>query len=152
MPLSIAPERNPIMSDKSNIMRDRQLAVRREIDRRGIALKAIAFDSGLGMSVLLSYFPNPDGVRTPAVIPMSAVFSLIEGEALPLDLLSLLLPAGFMLVAVSEEHDFHEVTGWMQDFLATKASYHRPDSENAEAIGPQEAEALGCKLAGRIGR
>ena len=35
------------MRDESSIVRDLQLTIRRELDRRGLPLKAISFDSGI---------------------------------------------------------------------------------------------------------
>ena len=69
------------MLDESMILRDRQRTIRREMDRRGIHLKQVSFDSRIGMSTLLNYFPG--GEREPAVIPTSAQHALIESKAHP---------------------------------------------------------------------
>jgi hypothetical protein len=53
------------MADAVKIVRQRQLAIRREMDRRGIALKQVEFDSGIPYATLLSYFPL-EGSREPA--------------------------------------------------------------------------------------
>lgn len=129
------------MPDKTIIMRDLQMAVRREMDRRSIALKVVALDSGLGLSAVTSYFPKPGGKRLPAVIPMSVVWLFVDTKALPLDLLSLLLPDGISLIETGEV-DHHEAAAQMQDFLTTKAAYHRPESEDGCDLGPNECADL----------
>ncbi|BAK66860.1 hypothetical protein SLG_21850 [Sphingobium sp. SYK-6] len=133
------------MRDTADIMRERQRAIRREIDRRGIALKAIEFDAGISNSTLLSYFPGGDA--QPAVIPMSAVFRLIEGKALPLDLISMLLPVGFLLVRVPEEVDFDEIDAHCRAFVKTKAETHREDSPDRRDIAPCERDTLNGQVA-----
>jgi hypothetical protein len=133
------------MRDADEIMRERQLAVRRQIDERSIALKAIAFDAKLPLPTLLSYFPGGEG-RKAAVMPMSAVFAMIEGNALPLDLISMLLPNGALVVRVPEEIDHDAVCDAMQAYLNEKARAHRVESECGPAIGPNEHAKL-TKLA-----
>src|SRR6478752_2611243 len=113
----IAVRENTIMRDVDSIMRERQLAVRRQIDARGIALKAVAFDADLPLPTVLSYFPGGEG-RKPAVIPMSAVYAIAEGKALPDDLISMLLPNGAIVVRVPEEIDHNRVCEAFQDYLA----------------------------------
>ncbi|MBO9580310.1 MAG: hypothetical protein J7498_05415 [Sphingobium sp.] len=129
------------MRDVDDIMRERQLAVRREIDRRGIAIKAIAFDAGISRETLLSYFPGGEN-RKPAVIPTSVVFAIIEGNALPLELVSMLLPDGAMVVRVPEEIDHDVLCEAMQAYLEEKARAHRLDSPMGPAIAPCEHDKL----------
>jgi len=130
-----------IMRDNNEIVRQRQSAIRRELDRRGIALKAVSFDSGLSYSTLLSYLPQEGGDK-PAMMPMSAVYALAESRAIPDDLLSLLLPAGCMIVRAPEEIDHDEIEGACRDYLATKGKAHHPESEAGREIGPTEAAEL----------
>ena len=59
-----------ILSAISKIVRDRQCAIRRELDRRGVSLKVVSFDSGIPYSTLLSYFPA-DHDKQPAMMPAS---------------------------------------------------------------------------------
>lgn len=134
------------MRDVVKIVRDRQLAVRREIERRGIALKVIEFDSGIKHSTLLSYFPNAKDA-VPVAIPWAALFQLIEGKALPLDLIGLLMPAGVALVAVPEGVDHDAACEGMQAYIAEKERAHRPDSPAGREIAPCEDEALRVHLA-----
>lgn len=134
------------MRDVDDIMRERQLAVRRQIDVRGIALKAIAFDAGLSLHTVLSYFPGGEG-RKAAVIPMSAVFAIIDGKALPMDLVSMLLPNGAIVVRVPEDVDHDALCDAMQEYLVEKHRAHHPDSEMGPAIGPGEHQKLCGKVA-----
>ncbi|QDC37074.1 hypothetical protein [Sphingobium fuliginis] len=133
------------MRDVDDIVRDRQRAMRREIDRRGIALKAVAYDSSIPMTTLLTYFPG--GERDPAVLPATALFKLLAGNALPHDILSLLLPDGEQIVRLPEDIDHDEVEAVARDFLATKGAAHHPDSEAGREIGPKEADTLNEKVA-----
>jgi hypothetical protein len=132
------------MTDATTIIRQRQLAIRRELDRRAVHLKAVSFDSGIPYPTLLSYFPA-EGSRDPAVMPVSALYCLIG--AVPDDLLSLLLPDGRVIVQVPAEVDHDEAANAMQDFLIAKAASHHPESEAGREIGPTEDRALRSKLA-----
>jgi len=129
------------MRDNNEIVRQRQSAIRRELDRRGVALKAVSFDSGLSYSTLLSYLPQEGGDK-PAMMPMSAVYALAESRAIPDDLLSLLLPAGCLIVRAPEEIDYDEFEEGCRAFLATKGKAHHPESEAGREIGPTEAAEL----------
>jgi hypothetical protein len=89
------------MHDESEIVgviRQRQAAMRREMDRRQIAMKVVSQDSGISYSTLLTYFPA-DPLKQPVQIPGSAIFAL-TGH-LPADILSLLLPTGHVIVKAS---------------------------------------------------
>lgn len=131
------------MSDANTIIRQRQLAIRREMDRRGLALKAVSFDSSIPYPTLLSYFPA-EGSREPAVMPVSALYSLIG--AVPDDLLSLLLPDGHAIVRIPADVDHDELAGAMQDYLLTKGQAHREDSPAGPAIADCERETLDRKV------
>jgi len=141
------------MGDNTNIVRvlkDRQQAMRREMDRRGIALKAVSFDSGIGYSTLLSYFPCEDGKADPALMPVSAQYALCG--VVPDDILSLLLPEGRRIVRVSEMLDHDEAAEALQDYLREKERAHRPDSPAGRDIAPCEDNVLRGKFADIPGR
>lgn len=131
------------MSDATMIIRQRQLAMRREMDRRGIALKAVSFDSSVPYATLLSYFPV-EGSRDPAVMPVSALYCLVG--ALPQDVLSLLLPDGHLIVKAPIEIDHDQIAEAMVDYLAEKQRAHHPESEAGPAIGPGEHGKLTTKF------
>jgi hypothetical protein len=133
------------MSDRNTIVRDRQLAIRREMDRRGISLKAVAFDSGIPYPTIISYFPG-ERDRVPATIPGCAIYALCEGLALPADLLSMLLPEGFQIVRVPEGIDHDRIAELAADYLAAKLAAHDPESEAGRDIGPNEDRALTGKV------
>lgn len=135
------------MRDESNIVRERQKLIRREIDRRGISIKAIQLDGGWSdSSTVLSYFPADEKAQ-PAVMSIASFYRLIERKALPLDLLSTLLPNGFTIVRVPENVDHDEISAAVQDYLKTKEDAHRPESEAGREIGPIEDETLRGKVA-----
>lgn len=135
-----------ILNDSSSIvtvLKARQSAMRREMDRRGIAMKAVSFDSGIPYSTLLSYFPEPGG-RDPALMPVSAQYMLCD--AVPDDILSLLLPEGRIIVRAPEELNHDEIADCFVEYLAEKQKAHHPESECGPAIGPGEHKSL-TKLA-----
>lgn len=136
------------MRDVSTIIRERQLAIRRELDRRQIPLKVIAYDSGIPYPTLCSYFPG--GERPPAEMPCSAAFSLCG--VIPDDLLNLLCPEGFAVVRVPSGMDYDELSALCHDFTEAKNRAHHPDSEKGRDIGPTEDAELSCKVIRLRGR
>ena len=129
------------MRDRNEIVRDRQSAIRRELDRRGIALKAVAMDAQISYSTLVSYLPQPGGDK-PVMMPMGVVYALAETKAIPDDLLSLLLPAGVVFVRVPEGIDHDEIAEHCRDFLSAKDKAHHPESEAGRELGPNEKADL----------
>lgn len=129
------------MLDKNTIVRDRQLVIRREMDRRGISLKAVSFDSGIPYATIVSYFPG-ERDREPATLSAAAIFMLCEAKALPLDLLSLVLPEGFQIVRAPEEIDHEALCDLASQYIAEKNRAHHPDSEAGCALGPNERVKL----------
>jgi len=133
------------MYDTAKIMRDRQRVIRREMDRRGISLKAVSFDSGIGYSTIVSYFSN-ERDKEPSAIGMPAVFMLAASNALPLDLLSMLLPEGLQMVRVPEGVDHDEFETIARDYLAAKGKAHHPDSPGGREIADCERDLLDSKV------
>jgi hypothetical protein len=131
-----------IVRDNSTIIRDRQLAIRRELDRRQIPLKIVAYDSGIPYNTLCSYFPG--GERHPAEMPCSAVYSLCG--VLPDDLLNLLCPEGYAVVRVPAGIDFDEISGACRSFIDCKEQAHHPESEAGRDIGPNEHQELAVNV------
>lgn len=132
------------MRDSSTIMRGRQQAIRRELDRRGIALKAVSFDSGIPYSSLLSYFPE-EGGRDPAVLPKSAEWCLFG--AVPDDLMNLLVPDDYAVVRKPKGIDYDQFSADCREFVDTKEKAHHPDSEAGRDLGPNEQNLLDGKVA-----
>lgn len=127
-----------------DVLRARQLVMRREMDRRGIAMKAVSFDSGIPYSTLLSYFPGERNA-VPALMPVSAQYQLCD--AIPDDILSLLLPDGRLIVRVCEGVDHDKVAELMHDYLAEKEKAHHTDSPEGREISDCEDNVLCMKLA-----
>ena len=138
------------MLDVNMIVRERQLAIRREMDRRGISLKAVSLDSGIPYQTIVSYFPG-ERDKVPATLSGSALFQLCQSKALPLDLLSLVLPGGFQIVRAPEEIDHDALCDLAADYVATKHRAHHPESEAGRDIGPGEASVLSGKIVQLVG-
>lgn len=139
-------ELNTIMGDENTIVRDRQRAIRREMDRRGISIKAVQYDGGWGNpSTVLSYFPADAG-KEPAIMSVAALYRLLSTNALPADLLNLLLPDGFAIVHVPSGVDYDEISSLCRDFISAKDKAHHPDSEAGRDIGPSEQQDLDDKV------
>lgn len=133
-----------ILRDADNIVRERQKAIRREMDRRGIHIKAVAMDGGWeNTSTVLSYFPA-DSHAQPAVMSVASLYRLFQ--ALPTDLLSLLLPEGHAIVRVPEGIDHDELASGFQDYLQTKHAAHHPDSPAGRELSDCERQALDAKV------
>ncbi|WP_260581151.1 hypothetical protein [Sphingopyxis sp. PET50] len=126
------------------IIRERQRAMRRELDRRGVAMKVVSQDSGIGYSTLLTYFPA-DQLKQPNQIPASAIFAL--AGAIPDDILSLLLPTGRLIVSVPEEIDHDTFAELARDYIGAKHDAHHVDSPAGREIAPCEDETLNAKAA-----
>jgi hypothetical protein len=130
------------MRDENTIVRERQRFIRREMDRRGIALKQVQLDGGWDTpSTVASYFPA-DPAKEPATMSVASLYRLLTTKALPADLLSLLLPADFAIVRVPEGVDYDEIAEWAETYTAKKLAAHRADSECQEQIGPNESAEL----------
>ena len=134
------------MNDENNIVRDRQKLIRREMERRHIAIKAVQLDAGWETpSTVLSYFPgDPD--KVPATMSVAALYRLLKTNALPVDLLSLLLPDGFQIVRAAEDIDHDELCDWAESYVATKTKAHRADSPLGPEIAPCEKNELDGKV------
>lgn len=130
------------MLRENTIVRERQLAIRRELDRRGISLKVVAYDSGIPYASICSYFPGEKD-KEPATLSAGGLYALCG--VLPADLLSLLLPDGFQVVRVPEGCDHDKLAEIASDYLAAKNASHHPESEAGRDIGPSEQAALDGK-------
>lgn len=140
------------MHDRSkivDIIRGRQSAMRREMDRRGIAMKVVAQDSGIEYATLLTYFPA-DQNKVPTQIPGSAIYAL-TGH-LDADILSLLLPTGHLIVKAPEAINHDEIATAMHEFLQEKERAHHPESEAGREIGPNEDSVLRVKFGNVAGK
>lgn len=140
------------MHDNSTIVhavKERQKAMRRELDRRQMSMKAISMDSGIPYSTLLSYLPA-DQYADPHLMPVSAQYALCG--CVPDDILSLLLPDGRRIVCAPEELDRDELEREFREFLRIKGEAHHPESPAGREISDCEADALDGKVAQIIGK
>jgi hypothetical protein len=75
MPKQIAGEGNTVMADENIIVRDRQKLIRREMDRRGIAIKAVQLDGGWeAPSTVLSWFPADEN-KEPQTMSVAGLYA-----------------------------------------------------------------------------
>jgi hypothetical protein len=128
----------------SDIMKERQLAVSREMDRRGISRKMIAYDAGIKYTAIVTYFPATD--RTPCELPSGALIALGRAESMPDDLINMLLDDGIAFVRVPLGIDYDDISQACRDFIDAKDEFHHPESEAGRDLGPTEQATLGEKV------
>lgn len=133
------------MCDGSQIVKRAQLAIRRQMDRRAISLKAASLDSGIPYNTFASYFPA-DPHADPVQIPGGAINSIIAGNALPADLVSLLLPDGWQIVRAPEAINHDDLCEAVQDYLHEKSKAHHRDSPGGREITDCERDKLNAKV------
>jgi hypothetical protein len=136
-------DENRIMEREAETVRGLQRTIRKQLDQRGHSLKAASFDSGIGYSTLCSYFTNEKDAK-PSALTVAGLRLLLD--ALPADLLSLLLPDGWQIVRAPEGIDHDALSEQLVDYLATKQAAHHPDSECGPALGPNETALLDSKV------
>lgn len=130
------------MRDDNAIMRDTLLAIRQQLDLRGLSMKVCAARAGVSYSTFLSWFPASG---TPQIPSMACLDGLLK--ALPIDLATLLAPDGWQIVRVPVGLDHDEIERAVLDYAATKAAAHHPESECGREIGPIEQAELDSKVA-----
>lgn len=133
-------------SDISHRTREMQERIFRIAARQGLTLKAISLDSGIPYSTLRGYAGNHGDT---AEMPVSALCKLIG--VIPDELLSLLLPAGRLIVQAPDDINHDEIADAMVSYLADKQKAHHPESECGPAIGPTENSQLTGKFAVVLG-
>jgi transcriptional regulator with XRE-family HTH domain len=140
-----------ITRDDNAIVRETLLAIRLELDARGLPLKVIASKAGVSYSTFLSWFPAGG---TPQIPSLAALRGL--ARALPGDLLSLLVPDGFHIVPDPSGLDYDDFAAGCLDFASAHAQARHPNSECGVDIGPREKSNLDDKVVvmlpiGRVG-
>lgn len=131
------------MHDPDNIV-SQQKSMQERVFRlaqrdHGLTLKAISLDAGLGYTTVQSYAGGH------AVMSIASLYRLVG--VIPDELLSLLLPDGHLIVAQSENTDHDEFAAKCIELVTQTAAAHRPDSECAEKIGPNEHKSLNATRA-----
>jgi hypothetical protein len=108
--------------------------------RDGFERKNIEADSGISLSTLASWATEIHEM------PLSAFRKLIATRALPLEILSLLLPDGVALAPAGEgEMDHAALAGHAMGYVSDYTSARDPKSEAGEALGPGERAALDAR-------
>lgn len=142
----LAGEGKTVMHDENTAVRDRQKLIRRMMDDRDIAIKAVQFDGEWkDPSTVLSWFPANREVE-PKAMSLAGFYRLAKRRALPLDLLSVLLPEGLRIVSVPEEIDHDEIAAVLHDYLQTKERAHHPESPDGREISDCENATLSGKV------
>lgn len=125
------------MADENAIMRETLLAIRLELDARGIPLKVCASKAGVSYSTFLSWFPASG---TPQIPSLAALRGL--AKALPGDLLSLLVPDGHHIVPDPDGIDYDAFSAGCRAFIDAKDRAHHPDSPAGRDIADCERQEL----------
>lgn len=128
------------MRDVSDIVKERQSAMRAALEECGMSFKVIASNSGIPYTTLLSYFPDARANAEPAMMPVSALVKLIG--IVPEKIISLSLPDTHQVLRVPAGVDHDEFEMGCRDYLATKGMAHRPDSPAGRDISACEDDAL----------
>lgn len=126
-----------ILSHDDNIasqVKRTQQTVFRLAQARGLTLKVIALDSGLGYTTIQTYS------RGEATMSLPALYRLIG--VIDDDLLSLLLPAGRMIVALPDDLDHDAIAEMASDYLRAKAEAHEANSPAGREISECESAVL----------
>lgn len=116
----------------------------REAERLGITHKVIHYDTGgdnggLSLSAIGQYARGESAMGLPVLVKLFGV--------VPTELLSLLLPDGFVIVSAKVAVDHDAAAEAAGEYLAVKQAAHHPDSPAGREIAPEEDEALRIKLA-----
>lgn len=130
------------MADNSTIvhqMHDRQLRLARILDRNGVTLKALSFDSGIPYSTLRSYFPGERNA-VPHTMPITALCMLFG--KLPDEWLSTLIEPEGRAFAAPADHDHDGLAADAIDYAADHARARHPNSPGGIEITPEEGHAL----------
>jgi hypothetical protein len=141
MPRRLAGKENAIMPDENAITRETLLAIRQELDVRGLPLKVCASKANVSYSTFISWFPASG---TPQIPSLAALRCL--AKALPGDLLSLLVPDGFHIVPDPTGMDYDDIAAGCIEFAAEHAKARHPLSECGIEIGPGEEARLNNKI------
>lgn len=115
------------------------------------SIKTIASELGWERSTLDAYFPpNPD--TRPTKLPLSALWDILESNALPPELTALLAPDGFTMARIPVGMDHDEFAEACSAYLERKAQAHRADSPDGPALSPCEIADLDERRAQIVGK
>lgn len=134
------------MCDGTQKVLEAQTEIGRRLRGGKDSLKVVASKAGWHINTLNSYFPPSANIK-PTKLPSGALFDLIQTQALPSELLALLLPDGWLVVRVPDGVDHDEAALAMHDYLATKTAAHDPASPAGRDLSDCEKDTLDGKLA-----
>ncbi len=130
------------MIDENAIVRARQHLIRMEMDQRGILVKQVQIFGGWDTpSTVTSYFPA-DRDKEPQTMSVAALYRLLDKDALPADVISLLLPERYSIVEKPKNIDHDAVASWCIQFLNKWNAAKHPESEAGTETGPKESSEL----------
>jgi hypothetical protein len=98
----------------------------REAQARGLTLKVIAIDSGLGYTTVQSYARGEAAMSVPALVNLIGV--------IPADLISMLFPDGWQLVPIPEDINHDEFCDLITDYRRTKDDARKPKRTAPKAM------------------
>jgi hypothetical protein len=134
--------------DDDKVVRERQHWIRRQMADRGILTKMAQHDGGWkNPTTIQSWFPA-DEKAEPAIMSVAGLHRLLRTKALPVDLLSALLPEGLAIIQVPQGIDYDDISTACRDYIDAKERAHHPESEAGRDIGPRE----NAELAGKVMR
>ena len=142
MPPLIGRKVNIIVRDDNAIMRSNLLAIRQQLDVRGLPLKVCASNAGVSYSTFLSWFPADGTPQIPSLAMLPAL-----AKALPADLLSYLVPDGFHIVPDPDGVDYDAFAEGCHAFLKCKSDAHHPASPGGREIVDCEKGPLNANVA-----
>lgn len=131
-----------VLLHETNIV-ERQKKAQQRIFRlanrdHGLTLKAISLDTGIGYSTIQTW------ANGSSVMSVTSLFQLVG--VIPNELLSLLLPAGHVIVEVPEGIDHDIIAPMFAGYLRGKDEAHHPDSPGGREISDCERHSLDAHL------
>lgn len=136
-------DENRKLEREAETVRGLQRTIRRQLDERGISLKAASYDSGIGYSTLLTYFTNERDAK-PSALTVAGLRLLLD--VIPPDLLSLLLPDGWQIVRAPEGLDHDALCQLAQEYVDAKMRAHRNDSPGGVEVVQEEQADLDARV------
>lgn len=87
-----------------------------------------------------------DWANGKAKMSLVGMLKIADVPDFPLELLSLIMPAGMAIVRVPQGIDYDDVSQACRDFIDAKDRAHHPESEAGRDIGPGEHAELSGKV------
>lgn len=138
----IAGEVNGIVDDNSGIaeLLVQQKAFFRLLAAKGFTQDLLHHETAIATTSLSEYATGKTKMSLTALRRVAAV------PDIPLELLSLLLPPGMVIVRVPAGVDYDDISEGCRSYLDCKERAHHPQSEAGRDIGPGEQSQLDAKV------